>query len=119
MPCDIRKCRIRTSLTFYEQSDKSRQEVLCFYSASSLKQQSGGRHVVPLGHINMIRNQPVFEAKNIYLFIYFLVGKGTQYTSSKFIETSILRFHKKGLTLLSPERTVSASDKKTTKDNLL
>ena len=66
MPFDRRKCRIRTSLTFYEQSDKSRQEILCFYSASSLKQQSGGRHVIPLLHINMIRNQPVFTLISQY-----------------------------------------------------
>ena len=31
-----------------------------FYSAISLKQQSTGRHVVPLGHIILIPNQPVF-----------------------------------------------------------
>ena len=34
--------------------------VLDFYSASSLKQQSAGRHVAPLGHIILIPNQPVF-----------------------------------------------------------
>ena len=33
---------------------------LDFYSASSLKQQSAGRHVAPLGHIILIPNQPVF-----------------------------------------------------------
>jgi hypothetical protein len=33
---------------------------LDFYSASSLKQQSAGRHVAPLGHIIMISSQPVF-----------------------------------------------------------
>jgi hypothetical protein len=33
---------------------------LDFYSASSLKQQSTGRHVTPLGHIILILNQPVF-----------------------------------------------------------
>jgi len=31
-----------------------------FYSASSLKQQSAGRHVVPLVHIILILSQPVF-----------------------------------------------------------
>ena len=31
-----------------------------FYSASSLKQQSAGRHVAPLGHIILIPSQPVF-----------------------------------------------------------
>jgi hypothetical protein len=30
------------------------------YSASSLKQQSAGRHIAPLGHIILIPNQPVF-----------------------------------------------------------
>ena len=33
---------------------------LDFYSASSLKQQSAGRHVVPLGHIILIPSRPVF-----------------------------------------------------------
>jgi hypothetical protein len=33
---------------------------LDFYSASSLKQQSAGRHVTPLGHIILIPSQPVF-----------------------------------------------------------
>ena len=32
-----------------------------FYSASSLKQQSVGRHVAPLGHIIPIPSQPVFD----------------------------------------------------------
>jgi hypothetical protein len=31
-----------------------------FYSASSLKQQSAGKHVAPLGHIILIPSQPVF-----------------------------------------------------------
>jgi hypothetical protein len=31
-----------------------------FYSASSLKQQSTGRNVAPLGHIIPIPSQPVF-----------------------------------------------------------
>ena len=31
-----------------------------FYSAGSLKQQSAGRHVAPLGHIILIPSQPVF-----------------------------------------------------------
>ena len=31
-----------------------------FYSASSLKQQSTGRHVAPLGHIILNPSQPVF-----------------------------------------------------------
>ena len=33
---------------------------LNFYSASSLKQQSAGRHVAPFGHIILIPSQPVF-----------------------------------------------------------
>jgi hypothetical protein len=32
---------------------------LDFYSASSLKQQSTGKHVAPLGHIILIPSQPV------------------------------------------------------------
>jgi hypothetical protein len=32
---------------------------LDFYSASSLKQQSAGRHVTQLGHIILVLNQPV------------------------------------------------------------
>ena len=33
---------------------------LDIYSASALKQQSAGKHVVPLGHIILILSQPVF-----------------------------------------------------------
>jgi hypothetical protein len=33
---------------------------LDFYSGSSLKQQSAGRHVAPLGHIILIPSHPVF-----------------------------------------------------------
>jgi len=33
---------------------------LDFYSASSLKQQSAGRHAAPLGHIILILSLPVF-----------------------------------------------------------
>jgi len=33
---------------------------LDLYSASSLEQQSAGRHVAPLGHIILIPSQPVF-----------------------------------------------------------
>ena len=36
------------------------QQQLDFYSASSLKQHSAGRHVVPFGHIALIPSQPVF-----------------------------------------------------------
>jgi hypothetical protein len=36
---------------------------LDFYSASSLKQQSAGRHVAPLGHIILILNQSVLAEK--------------------------------------------------------
>ena len=34
--------------------------LLDLYSASSLKQQSAGRHVAPLGHIILIPSKPVF-----------------------------------------------------------
>jgi hypothetical protein len=37
-----------------------RSAELDFYSASSLKQKSADRHVAPLGHIFLIRSQPVF-----------------------------------------------------------
>jgi hypothetical protein len=37
-----------------------RSNTLSFYSASSLKQQSVGRHVALLGHIILILSQPVF-----------------------------------------------------------
>jgi hypothetical protein len=37
-----------------------RHAELNFYSASSLKKQSAGRQVAPLGHINLIPSQPVF-----------------------------------------------------------
>jgi hypothetical protein len=33
---------------------------LDFYSASSLKQQSAGRHVPPLEHFILISSQPIF-----------------------------------------------------------
>ena len=33
---------------------------LDFYIASSLKQQSAGRHIAPLGYIILIQSQPIF-----------------------------------------------------------
>ena len=33
---------------------------LDLFSASTLKQQSAGRHIAPLGHIILIPSQPVF-----------------------------------------------------------
>jgi hypothetical protein len=39
---------------------------LDFYSASSLKQQSAGRHVAPLGHIILIPGQPIFALSPSY-----------------------------------------------------
>jgi hypothetical protein len=38
-----------------------------FYSASSLKQQSAGRHVAPLGHIILIPSQPIFDFSRVHL----------------------------------------------------
>jgi hypothetical protein len=35
-------------------------DFLDFYSATSLKHQSLGRHVTPLGHISLISSQPLF-----------------------------------------------------------
>ena len=37
---------------------------LDFNSASSLKKQSAGRHVTPLGHIILITTQRVFDLKS-------------------------------------------------------
>jgi hypothetical protein len=42
---------------------------LGFNSASSLKQPSAGRHVVPLGHIIMIPSKPVFLLSAAYLAV--------------------------------------------------
>ena len=64
---------------------------LDFYSASSLKQQSVGRHVVPLGHIILIPSQPVFvlspyccvhsgEATNTNFIIFGLTRSGLEPT---------------------------------------
>jgi hypothetical protein len=36
-----------------------------FYSASSLKQQSAGKHVTPLEHLILIPSQPVFALSMI------------------------------------------------------
>ena len=62
-----------------------------FYSASSLKQQSAGRHVAPLGHIILIPSQPVFalspyccvlsgEATNTNFIIFGLTRPGLEPT---------------------------------------
>ena len=40
--------------------DLDQHAELDIYSASSLKQQSTGRRVTPLGHINLIPSQPIF-----------------------------------------------------------
>jgi len=72
-----------------------------FYSASSLKQQSAGRHVAPLGHIILIPTQPVFalspkccvlsgEATNISFIVFGLTTPGLKPTppmSFKFCRT--------------------------------
>jgi hypothetical protein len=47
------------SAPFFITRAKTKAE-LDFYSASSLKQQSAGRHVAPFGHIILIPSQPVF-----------------------------------------------------------
>jgi hypothetical protein len=39
---------------------------LDFYCASSLKQQSAGWHVTPLGHIILILSQPVFALSRLW-----------------------------------------------------
>ena len=64
---------------------------LDFYSASSLKQQSVGRHVAPLGHIILIPSQPVFalssyccglsdEATNTNVIVFGLTKPGLKQT---------------------------------------
>ena len=55
----------RDQLNFQWDNDEVRfvldqHSLLDFYSASSLKQQSTGRHVIPLGNIILIPSQPVF-----------------------------------------------------------
>ena len=55
----------RVQVNFQWDDDKVRfvldqHAELDFYSASSLKQQSVGRHVAPLEHIILIQSQPVF-----------------------------------------------------------
>jgi len=55
----------RAQVNFQRDDDKVRfvldqNAELGFYSTSSLKQQSAGRHVAPLGHIILIPSQPVF-----------------------------------------------------------
>ena len=48
------------------------------YSASSLKQQSAGRHIAPLGHIILILNQSVLggEAANSNFIVFGLTRPG-------------------------------------------
>ena len=41
-----------------------------FYYASSLKQESEGRHVPPMGHIIPTPNQPVFLFYSLMLYVY-------------------------------------------------
>ena len=52
----------REQVNFQWNYDKVRfvLDQLDFYSSNSLKQQSVGRHVAPLGHIILIPSQPVF-----------------------------------------------------------
>ena len=49
---------------------------LDIYSASSLKQQSAGKHVAPLGHIILIQRQPVIK-NQLYCFWLDLTGART------------------------------------------
>ena len=64
---------------------------LDFYSASSLKQQSAGWHVAPLGHIILIPSRPVFalspyccvlrgEATNTNFIVFGLTPPGLEST---------------------------------------
>ena len=43
------------------------RSALYFHSAGSLKQQSAGRHIAPLGHIILIPRQPVFTLFSLML----------------------------------------------------
>jgi hypothetical protein len=58
---------------------------LDFYSASSLKQQSSGRHVAPLGHIILIPSQPVCvlsgEATHTNFIVFGLTRPGLEPTT--------------------------------------
>ena len=54
---------------------------LDFYSANSLKQQSTGRHIAPLGHIILILSQPVCrEATNSNFIVFGLTRPGLEPT---------------------------------------
>ena len=64
---------------------------LVFYCASSLKQQSAGRHVVPIRHIILILSKPVFalspkcwvlsgEATNTNFIVFGLTTSGLEPT---------------------------------------
>jgi hypothetical protein len=73
------------------------------HSASSLKQQSAGRHVSPLGHIIPIPSQPVFDLTlsfyvlteeatnaNLLVFDYYVEG---QIIYSYYVEGQIIYFY--------------------------
>jgi hypothetical protein len=56
---------VRTNYNQWNDDDDVRlvldqQAELDIHSASSLKQQSAGKHFAPLGHIKLISSQPVF-----------------------------------------------------------
>ena len=74
--------------------------LLGIYSASSLKQQSADRHVVPVRHIILISSQPVFalsplccilrgEATNTYFLVFGLTQPGSKPRSTT-LQTSTL-----------------------------
>jgi predicted alpha/beta hydrolase len=56
----IQQMMTRTSYSQWNDDDVrfvlDQQDYLDLYSASSMKQQSAGRHVAPLGHIILIRS---------------------------------------------------------------
>jgi hypothetical protein len=62
---------VRISWTWWDDDDVcfvlDQHAQLDFYSASSLKQHSVGRHIAPLGHINLIQSQPVFALTPWYI----------------------------------------------------
>ena len=63
---------------------------LDFYSTSSLKQQSTGGHVAPLGHIILIPSQPVFALSPLCCV---LSGEATNTIFSLWFDSTGARTH--------------------------
>jgi hypothetical protein len=67
--------------------------LLNLYKASSLKQQSADRHVIPLGHIILIQSQPVF-ALSLYCYIVSWEATHTNFIVNVWLELTI--YHTRG-----------------------